>query len=169
MAESLLRRSKAKSIMDRSRVKKDEYVELSAEGLPEKEVEFGKPKHHGILHRTEKGIIHWVTESPEEHHFLHALAEGLRHRMSIEGGTPSERMESIGVGISHGVEKVGGGLLGFARSERERMRQQYSRAIPEAVMPSAEAEVEMPAETRAVMPSEEILICRKARKLEAVV
>jgi hypothetical protein len=165
MAESLLKRSKARSIMDRSRVRKDEYVELSAEGLPEKEVEFGvKPKHYGILHRLEKGAIHWVTESPEEHKYLHAMAEGLRHKMGIEGMTPAERMASIETHIEHGVRAIGEGIVEGARRKKWELGGVPS---PEAVVPTEEVErAEVPT---SVLPSEEILVCRKARKLEAVV
>jgi hypothetical protein len=165
MAESLLKRSKAKSIMDRSRVRKDEYVELSAEGLPEKEIELEeKPKHRGILHRTKSGIIHWATESPEEHKFLHAMAEGLRHKMSIEGLTPAERIASMETHIEHGFRAIGEGIVEGAKRKKWEFGGVPS---PEAVVPTEEVErAEVPT---SVLPSEEILVCRKARKLEAVV
>jgi len=179
MARSLLERSGAHSIMDKSRVKKgekiEEYLQLSEEGLPEKqsiiERTMIKPKKEGILTRAEHGIVHWMLENPEEHRYLHALAEGLRREMRITGETPSERMKSIGIGIEHGVGKVGGGLL----SEAKRLREQYSRPVtmPSAMTPSAiveGAEVEIPTERipTGIPSGDEILICQKIKLRDVV-
>ena len=173
MAESLLKRSGARSIMNRSNVKHEDYLRLK-DSQEEEEME-RKAKKEGLLKRAEHGLAHWITEKPEEHKYLHGLAEGLRHEMHIEGATPEERMKSIGVGVEHGVGKVGGGLLGFVRSERERMAQQYSKQIPtQAVMPSSVVEgteVEMPSaviergeQARTEIPSgDEILVCKRVK------
>jgi hypothetical protein len=181
MAESLLKRSNAKSILNRSNVKHEDYLRLK-ESQEEEKIE-RKAKKEGLLSRAEHGLVHWVTEKPEEHKYLHGLAEGLRHQIHIEGATPEERMKSIGVGVEHGVGKVGGGLLGFVKSERERMAQQYSQpsAMPasvvrgtQAMMPSSMVEgteVEMPSAViergepaRTEIPSgDEILVCKRVK------
>jgi hypothetical protein len=176
MAESLLKRSGAKSIMDKSRVTKDEYVEIPS-GIEEKPSILDlamKPKKEGILRRAERGLIHWAKLKPEEHKYLHAIADDIRHKMGITGDTPPERITSIASHIEHGIGGIGAGLL----EEAKRKREEYSHP---AMMPSAvvqRTEVEMPSaierqafelpEERAevaipVGESREILVCRKLK------
>jgi hypothetical protein len=155
-SRSLLERSRAKSIMDRSKVRKgEEYLELSAEGIPEKPLAFEKHPH-----------LHY---HPEEHKFLHGLGQTIRHRMGITGDTPSERIASILSHVEHGIHTGVESLKETA--ERKRYELGGAVAPSEAVTPTAVTRgVEIPSEEiQMPMPSEEILVCRKARKLEAVV
>ena len=178
-SRSLLERSGAHSIMDKSKVRKgektEEYLQLSEEGIPEKQSIIERamvaPKKEGVLSKAEHSIVHWMLEKPEEHRYLHSVAEGLRHQIGITGETPSERMKSIGIGIEHGVGKVGGGLL----SEAKRLREQYSSpdTMPSAMTPSAiveRAEIEMPTERipTGIPSGDEILICQKIKLKEVV-
>jgi hypothetical protein len=207
MPESLLERSKAKSILDKSDVsKKGEYLELEPEissptSLLERAIVKKKPKgeyveipyegeekpeslslveratvkKEGKGHHWKKDIVHWILEKPEEHRYLHALAEDIRHKYGITGTTSAARMASLSSHIEHGVSAGVKGLIERKKVEMGGAMAEPTRVVPpseyvkpiEQVVPQ-EAETVEPEErvavgTRIGMPTNEILLCRKLR------
>lgn len=146
MAEPLIERSKARSILDRSEVKKDEYVEITPEMARVPEIPEPPAKRH---------LLHLPHIRPEEHPRLHSIGESLRHEFGITGDTPSERIASILKGIHHGIE-----------SAVERKKREWG-TVPEteAVMPSAFITPVTP------LPEEQLLICKPVsrKRLEQVI
>jgi hypothetical protein len=179
MPESLLERSKARSILDKSEVRKDQYVEIPYEG--EEKPESLSLVDRATIKKKPKGLMPHFT--PEEHKHIHELAEHIRQKFGITGATPTQRTESLFGHLGHGLTQA-------VRTEIERKKYEMGGVTPtEAVAPSAYAPVravppsmyvrpveqvvpeeaesaEMP-EAEAViprrMPSNEILLCRKLR------
>jgi hypothetical protein len=212
MPESLLERSKAKSILDKSDVsKKGEYLELEPEissptSLLERAIVKKKPKgeyveipyegeekpeslslveratvkKEGKGHHWKKDIVHWMLEKPEEHRYLHALAEDIRQKYGITGTTSAARMASLASHIEHGVsagvkgiierKKVEmGGILPITEPIRAVPPSEYVRPVEQVIPQEAEMaempEAEIPAVSRlgGAVPEKEILICRKLK------
>jgi hypothetical protein len=130
MPESLLERSKAKSILDKSDVsKKGEYLEIEPEisnpaSLLERAIVKKKPKGEyveipyegeekpeslSLVERAtvkKKGRLHMphLHFTPEEHRHIHGLAEHIREKFGITASTPAERMEQLFGHLGHGIK-----------------------------------------------------------------
>jgi hypothetical protein len=168
MPESLLERSKAKSILDKSDVsKKGEYLEIEPEisnpaSLLERAIVKKKPKGEyveipyegeekpeslSLVERAtvkKKGRLHMphLHFTPEEHQHIHGLAEHIRQKFGITGATPAERVEQLFGHLGHGIK-------GAVQLELERKKYEMGGVAPtEAIAPSVYAPV------RAVPPSE---------------
>jgi hypothetical protein len=176
MPASLLERSKAKSILDKSDVsKKGEYMEIEPEisnpaSLLERAIVKKKPKgeYVEILYEGEekpeslslveratvkkkpKGL-HMPHFTPEEHQHIHSLAEHIRQKFGITGATPTERTEQL---FSH----LGHGLTQAVKTELERKKYEMGGVAPtEAIAPSVYAPVRAVPPSEYVRPIEEVV------------
>jgi len=153
MTESLLERSKAKSILDKSDVsKKGEYLEIEPEissptSLLERAIVKKKPKGEyvevpyegeekpeslSLVERAtvkKKGKLHMPHlhmphyGTPEEHRHIHALAEHIRQKFGITATTSPERIEQL---LGH----LGSGIKGAIQLELERKKVEMGGISP---------------------------------------
>jgi hypothetical protein len=178
MPESILERSKAKSILDRSDVsKKGEYLELEPEisspaSLLERSIVKKKPKgeyveipyegeekpeslslvERATVKKKPKGLLHMPHFTPEEHRHIHGLAEHIRQKFGITATTPAERVEQLFGHLGHGIK-------GAVQLELERKKYEMGGVAPptEAIAPSAYAPVRAVPPSEYVRPIEEVV------------